>query len=62
MKTLENFKKNIHTYYHNNVARSVGVDENETWEDYWDMIYDTLSRREMIVVKNGQKYVKEVRK
>jgi len=54
MKALTDFKKNIHTYYHNNVANKAGTDENETWQDYWEMIYDTLSRRGLIVVKNGQ--------
>ena len=54
MKTLQNFKKNIKIYYDNNVYKD---DANETWEDYWEMIYDTLSKRGLIIVKNGQKFV-----
>lgn len=60
MKTLNDFKRNIHAYYYNNVAHKAGTDPNEDWDSYWDMIYDTLVKRNLLVIRNGQKFVKEV--
>ena len=56
MKTLPEFKQSIKSYFDSNVHTG------ETWDEYWDMIYGTLEKKNMIVIKNGIKYVKDVTK
>lgn len=55
MQSLNDFKIQIKNYYDTCVYKD---DPNETWEDYWDMIYDTLNRRGGVVIRNGMKFVK----
>ena len=53
MKTLTEFKREMRAYYNENVHTG------ESWEDYWDMLYDALAAKHAIVYKNDIKYVKD---
>ena len=58
MKTLTEFKAGIKQYYDSYLSKQI---DSEPWEDYWEMIFDTLMKHNAIIMKNQVKYVKEVR-
>lgn len=57
MQKLNDFKKYIHGYYTKYVPKD---DPNETWEDYWEILFEALREEGAIIVRNGQKFVKDI--
>lgn len=55
MQKLTVFKAYIKDYFDNYVDK----EPNETWNDYWEMLYDCLREENAIVTINKIKYVAE---